>query len=455
MDPSSPDSVISRKDGVEPSKKKARHLMGKKLLFYSPFLLFFLALFYIVFSLTRQKDTVLVLYNPEQMFEQQDKGSGSLEEKKTEILNSLNVEINEKSQGKGQEDTHRLSRLDRLWRSVKKYISQVPKNESRSGSRTLRKARLAIEPGTDGEPLSEDPLQTTADSERVLYNVLLLAKNQEIIRKASLETDEGKGLSGSHTHPPSMAHTSLNPSFPTLNNEKQGSVKILNNFESRDGVRTRGIVWKLHKNLSLEGSLDTTQVGETDPDLHDFGFRSVHALTFLRDQPTPSLMGGWDRIDSGYPRSYGIGLNLKIAPSVHMLFDYSHEYPNDYFIEYKGNWESSLMADFAKYRPEDENNASIHNFFFGLHYLHRDKRVLIPLHTGFFYSTSMAVEPLPSEVSMGFSLGGGYHKKDFQLGLSYRLRIWQNPDNALLIDTELDEEFNDRIANQVLFYLIF
>jgi len=237
---------------------------------------------------------------------------------------------------------------------------------------------------------------------------------------------------------------------------KRGPDGLFDQFHSREGVRTRGIVWQLHRNLSLEGTLDTTQVGETDTDLNDFGFRSVHALTFLRGQPRPSFMKGWDRIDSGYPRSYGIGLNLRLSSTMHMLFDYSHEYPNDYFIEYRGNWESSLVTDYMKNRPDEPNNASFHNFFFGLRYMHRDQAALIPLHTGFFYSTNMAEDPLPSDVSMGFSIGGGYHKQDVQLGLAYRLRVWQNPAASLLLDREdLEEEFNTRISNQLLFYLTF
>ena len=447
--------MTSQGDGGEPAVKNSRHLAGKKYLFYAPILLFILVLSYLVFSLTREKETVLVLYNPDQLFEQDKEESISLEEKKTEILNSLNVEIKEKSRGNDQEDSLLLSSLDRLWRSFKKYIAPKKKAARRPVFAPSSKGLTAKEHGQEKDGASRDPLQTMADSERVLYNVLLLAKNQEVIEKASLETDAGETLPLAHPLPPSIMNESLDTTFLQEMRASRVSEKLLHNFTPRDGVRTRGIVWKLHKNLSLGGSLDTTQVGETDSDLHDFGFRSVHALTYLRDQPGPSLMAGWDKIDSGYPRSFGIGLNLRLTQSVHMLFDYSHEYPNDHFIEYRGNWESSLVSDFAKKRPEDDNNMSFHNFFFGLHYLHRDKVALIPLHTGFFYSTNMAAEPLPSEVSMGFSIGGGYHKKDFQLGLSYRLRIWQNPDDLLLINSELDEELNKRISNQVLFYLTF
>ena len=58
---------------------------------------------------------------------------------------------------------------------------------------------------------------------------------------------------------------------------------------------------------------------------------------------------------------------------------------------------------------------------------------------------------------MGFSLGGGVHRKDVQLGLSYRLRIWQNPAAGLLSvqDAQEQQQLTTRISNQVLFYLTF
>jgi hypothetical protein len=57
---------------------------------------------------------------------------------------------------------------------------------------------------------------------------------------------------------------------------------------------------------------------------------------------------------------------------------------------------------------------------------------------------------------MGFSVGGGYQRQDLRLGLSYRLRIWQNPDYALLpMQGSQAEDLSTRISNQLLFYLSF
>jgi len=231
--------------------------------------------------------------------------------------------------------------------------------------------------------------------------------------------------------------------------------ELLYNLEPISGVRTRGVSWRLHRNLTVEGTLDTTQMGQIDNDLNDFGFRSVHALTFLRDFSRPLTMMGYDSIDSGYPRSYGIGLNYRLSSSMQMLFDYSHEYPSDHFIEYRGNWESSLLTDYAKNRPEgEEDYSSIHNFFFGLRYLHRMEEALVPVHTGFFYSTNMADETFPSDVSMGFSVGGGYQKNALQLGVSYRLRIWENPEDQFLMELS-EDDIKTRVSNQVLFFIAF
>jgi hypothetical protein len=209
---------------------------------------------------------------------------------------------------------------------------------------------------------------------------------------------------------------------------------------------------RINRILALEGLVDATSVGETDPDLHDFGIRSLHALTLLQGETLPPEHLRATRIDSGYPRSYGIGVNLRLSPAVNFLFDYSHESLNDHFIEYRGSWESSLVTDYSKTRPDAEE--ATHSFFFGLRYLlDRNPEQLIPLQTGFFYSTNMASEPLSSDVSLGFGIGGGLYRKGMRLGLAYRLRVWENPVPALVTDREA--EFTQKLSNQFLFSLSF
>jgi hypothetical protein len=193
-------------------------------------------------------------------------------------------------------------------------------------------------------------------------------------------------------------------------------------------------------------------MAETDPDLSDFGFRTVHALNFLRDRPPPGYVKGYDGVDSGYPLSYGIGLNYQVSPLVNLRFDYAYETPTDYLVEYNGSWESSLMTNYDKRRSEDP--LSIHSFFLGLRYLHRQKTTLFPLHTGFFYSTNMDDEPLDSNVSLGFSIGGGINREDFRLGFAWRFRIWDNPEDQFLKELEM-EELETRVSNQFLFTLLF
>jgi hypothetical protein len=191
---------------------------------------------------------------------------------------------------------------------------------------------------------------------------------------------------------------------------------------------------------------------ETDPDLGDFGFRTVHALNFLRDRPASSLMAGYDGVHSGYPLSYGIGVNYQISPLVNLRFDYSYETPIDYLVEYNGSWESSLMTNFEKSRTD--NPLSVHSFFFGFRYLYQQKAIRFPLHTGFFYSTNMEDEPLDSNVSMGFSMGAGIHKRDLRLGFAWRFRVWDDPEQRFLDEQEM-RDVETRVSNQFLFTLLF
>jgi hypothetical protein len=396
--------------------------------------------------LSRNRDAVRVLYDPDHLFQDGERPAAPLEQQKSEILTRLNQELDQSNHRQQPEEHRLLAQLDRLWRSFKRYISpeEPPQPPAPEG-----KESQAVSPRRGPAPAPADPFARAApESTDVVQHVLALASSQEVIRKASDPEASETGKDGTAGAAP-QAVSSL-----VKEPGKQATDRILNRFTALDGVRTRGMAWQIDRYLSLEGTLDATQVGETDPDLRDFGLRSVQALAFLQQEPGAGAVRGWDKIDSGYSRSYGIGVNLRLSPRMQMLFDYSHEYPTDHFIEYRGDWESSLMTDYTK-KPQDDPS-SVHNFFFGLRYLHHQTTALLPFQTGFFYSTNMATDPLPSDVSMGFSVGGGYQRQDLRLGLSYRLRIWQNPDYALLpLQGSPANDLNTRISNQLLFYLSF
>lgn len=446
----------SAPQGIAHESGTARHKalrLGRLCLFPALFGVTLAILFFLLFSLSRNKDAVRALYDPDQLFDPGGQAASPLGGRKSEILTSLNEELDHASDRQQPEERRLLAQLDRLWRSLKSYLN--PRQEETAGTprspaggrgvpQTARTADLAQ---ARAAAVSEEH-----ESTAVLENLLRLAKDHDVIQKASQEEHAGEGPGAAVPGGEAGERGSLMALVEEPRRLQDSG--LFERFSPMGGVRTKGLVWRVHRNLSLEGTLDTTPEGGTDRDLYDFGLRSVHAMGFLRFDQGPTSGPGWDKIDSGYPRSYGIGLNYQVSTTMQMLFDYFHEVPNDHFIEYKGAWESSLMADYAKKRPEDIS--STHSFFFGLRYLHRDQGVLLPFHTGFFYSTNMAPEPLPSEVSIGFGVGGGVHKKDMQLGLSYRLRIWQNPDAELVrLSYTQEEELNTRISNQLLFYLTF
>jgi hypothetical protein len=453
MEPETPEVRVLPASDLRAARRDSSDLPFRKLALVSILFLFLGTLVSLIFLLSRERNMYMALLNPDQPFDQERDESGLLEKRKAEILRSLNEDIHNKTRGTDQDDNRLLARLDRLWSSLKRYVSQeadqkpLPERVSESESHAAReRLRTWVPPPNQaGNPLD-------MQSEEILQNILSLSNDPKVIREVSLKNGRNpaplraESLDAKNSDTKSAIHTRATGSG-TLED-------LLYRLEPTGGLRTRGVAWRLHPKLTVEGSLDTTQVGETDTDLTDFGFRSVQALAFLRDQSSPSLMG-YDNIDSGYPRSYGIGLNFRLSSSMQMLFDYSHEYPNDYFIEYRGNWESSLLADFSKKRPDNsQGDVSTHNFFFGLRYLHRMDKALIPLHTGFFYSTNMADDPLPSDVSMGFSVGGGYQKNAMQLGVSYRLRIWENPEDLLLTEMAAGD-INTRVSNQLLFFMAF
>jgi hypothetical protein len=456
MDPEPKQNSPPMKPERNPGERPILALSIKNISLALVLLLFLSSLLYLVFCMSREKQTFIALYNPDQLFEEGSEEADSLKERKSEIFKSLNEDINQEDSDKSQEANRLLASLDRLWRSLKRYVSpskpEMPPPPSTPMQAADRRTYGRLEGGT-GLVVQEEQAEEADVQDEVLYNILALSRDPEVIREAS-----GKrgGDGEARREPPSPEiDKALQSPLASENSGTRSLEEFLYNLEPRDGVRTRGVAWKLHRNVTLEGTVDTTHLGQVDDDLSDFGFRSVHALTFLRNQTRPVMMMGFDNIESGYPRSYGIGLNFRLSSSMQMLFDYSHEYPTDHIIEYRGNWESSLLTDYAKKRPDNsDGDVSIHNFFFGLRYLHRMEKALIPVHTGFFYSTNMAEEPFPSDVSMGFSVGGGYQKNALQMGVSYRLRIWENPEDQLLMEM-VEEDFDRRVSNQVLFFISF
>jgi hypothetical protein len=110
------------------------------------------------------------------------------------------------------------------------------------------------------------------------------------------------------------------------------------------------------------------------------------------------------------------------------------------------------MAD--SYRGQPEDASSLHSFFVGFRYLCQQKATRVPLHTGFFYSTNMEDEPLASNVSVGFSIGGGINRRDLNLGFAWRFRVWDNPEMRFVDQRDL-QQLETRVSNQFLFTLLF
>ena len=406
-----------------------------------------LPLGYSLFSWSKNTYSFLALYSPEQLFQETDDPSVPLEHKKTKILQSLNAEIEQDNHINEGQEGWLLARLDGLWRSVRKYVAPSGEDASRVAARS-RGSATAERPSSAHSETSESP--GTAGPEQVLQSVLTLTADPKVIQNASRDTRRTPPTSR-HRYKPllSVPAESL---AQIAAEERSPTEDWLYRFESLKGVRTNSMICQFNESLALEGTVEATPVGDTDPDLSDFGFRTVHALNFLRDRPTPALMTGRGGVDSGYPVSYGIGLNYQVSPLFNLRFDYAHETPNDYFVEYNGSWESSLVTSYSKKRAEDP--LSVHSFFVGLRYLHQQKANLIPLHTGFFYSTNMNDDPLASNVSLGFSIGGGVNRRDVRLGFAYRFRIWDNPEDQFFKERDM-EELETRLSNQVLFTLVF
>lgn len=410
-----------------------------------------LPLGYSVFSWSVKTYSFLALYKPEQIFRESDGSTDPLEHKGTEILEALNAEIQQESHIKQSQESWLLARLDRLWYSVREYVS--PSGE-REPSVTASKRPVGFEDKVLAHPFPGQlkPAEPARAEEKqgILYDVLSLATDPKVIQ--SVSEDPGKDPGASRKAYQSLMPAPAESPGHAHQDEELPAAEWLYRFESLKGNRTQSVIYQFNRNLSLEGTVEAKPMGETDPDLSDFGFRTVHALSFLRDRPAPSVMMGYEGVSSGYPISYGIGLNYKLSRLFNLRFDYSHETPNDSLVEYNGTWESSLMTSYDKHRLEDP--LAIHSFFLGLRYLHRQKTTLFPLHTGFFYSTNMDDEPLDSNVSLGFSIGAGINRRDLRLGFAWRFRIWDNPEDQFLKEQEM-KELDTKVSNQFLITLVF
>ena len=410
-----------------------------------------LPLGYFVISWSMNTYSFLSLYRPEQLFQENDDPAATHETKGTEILQALNAEIEQESHVKQTEEGWLLARVDRLWHSIRRYVSPSPEKKSRVAEGP--RATLANEkPLSHPFPARANPTEAPGSEKTAqdLHNVLSLAADPEILETASEDSTVRSAPSRKSYKP--LLTVSTKAAEALQEDEEHATEEWLYRFEPLKGVRTQSLIYQFNGNLAFEGTVEATPMGETDTNLADFGFRTVHALNFLHDHPTPSIMMGYDGVHSGYPLSYGIGLNYQVSPLVNLRFDYSFETPNDYLVQYNGSWESSLITNYNKSRSD--NPLSIHSFFLGFRYLVQQKATRIPLHTGFFYSTNMEDEPLSSNVSMGFSVGGGIQRRDLRLGFAWRFRVWDNPEQQFLDEREM-RELETRVSNQFLLTLMF
>lgn len=390
----------------------------------------------------------LTFYRPEQVFQKIEDPAVPPQSRGTEILEALNAEIQQESFVKKGEESWLLARLDGLWHSVRRYVSPGGKDESALQDE-FRRTALKHQPPSEPLPLKAVPHESpeTDAGEQSLRNILSLSKDPEVLGTATADRLEAK----KRLYEPLLA-VSSEATSDMEGQEGRKTADWLYRFESLKGLRTQSLIYQFNRNLALEGTVEAEPRAETDPDLSDFGFRTVHALNLLRDSPAPGSTMAYDAVHSGYPLSYGIGLNYRVSPLVNLRFDYSYETPHDDLVEYRGTWESSLMTNYDKSPPED--SLSVHNFFVGLRYLYQQRATRVPLHTGFFYSTNMDDEPLSSNVSLGFSIGGGINRRDLHLGFAWRFRVWDNPEPQFLQQQEL-QELETRVSNQFLFTLLF
>jgi hypothetical protein len=423
----------------------------RKVYLYVLLAAFSVPLGYLVVSLSMNTYSFLSLYRPEELFQETDRPSAPMEAKGSEILEALNQEIEKEGYVEKREESWLLARVDRLWHSVRRYVS--PSGGTQSGTRDDSPPPLE-----NTDPLSypfPSRIKPSESSEiektpQDLKNLLSLSADPEVLE--SVSQDGLSSQSAARGTNQNLLKLSSASTGSTQEGHGQRTAEWLYRFEPIKGVRTQSLSYQLSRHLALEGTVEAQPMGDTDTDLSDFGFRTVHALNLLRDRPMPATVMGYEGVHSGYPLSYGIGVNYQVSPLVNLRFDYSYETPHDYLVEYNGSWESSLMTNYHKSPTED--SLSIHSFFFGFRYLCRQNATRIPLHTGFFYSTNMEDEPLDSNVSMGFSIGGGINRRDLHLGFAWRFRVWDNPEPQFLEQQEM-QDLETRVSNQFLFTLQF
>ncbi len=448
------DTMSPRTSSKDRSARRIFALRGR--LFTVILALGLIPLLYHTYRWTREVYSSFVEHRPDRLLTRQQLPSLDPEERKSEILRHLNTEIERDLRERRQEESWLLARVDNLWQALsRRFFSaehsqrqrRAPAPKPPAHVEALRPPPLPAPSATGEEP----PVVATHD---VLPGLLALAG------QPAMEEESRSGEPGSPPH--SSAHSPHAPRIPRLQSSllssdvepaATGPARWLYRFEPVDGVRTRSLICQINPRLQLEGTVEATPTAVTDIDLSDFGFRTVHALAFLRDRPvSSSLFMGGTGVDSGYPVSYALGLNFDASPCLSLRFDYSYEAPNAQLIEYRGSWESSLLTEYEK--NSDESVPTFHNFFFGMRYLLQEKEAEIPLQTGFFYTTSMDDDPLLSEVSLGFTIGGGIVKKDLRLGVTYRFRVWNSPEEEALQGTR-GKDLGTRMANQFLFTLTF
>jgi len=376
-----------------------------RLVFYSIFVIIATPLAYYTFNLYKANtDLLKAIYQPDKAFQQAKDAGSPLEDRKNEIIESLNAELTQESSQPDQEETRILAMLDNLWHSIQEVVAPLKKKTAP----VLKISPVAISGhGTNGSRGQGEPLEDleTLKRIRMLKNVLSLAADDEVIYKASTADREGYNLNKGNTYSIFGNRSISYFNYPDGSEPGFSENRWISRFQSLEGFNTRSIIWRLHRRLELEGTWEASAASDTDPDLIGFGFRSVQALAFLQDRALAPVLMNRSKIDSGYPLSYGIGLNLRLSPELNIHFDYSHEYKSDHLIEYNGNWESSLVTDYLNTKTEDV--LSIHNFFVGFRYMHRNNVAFIPLHTGFFYSTNMLNQPIASKIQGLQHWGGG------------------------------------------------
>ena len=401
---------------------------------------FALPLGYFLVSWSIHVYSFFTLYRPEKIFHESPDPADVAAEKGPGILEALNAEIQEENSARQGEEGWLLARVDRLWRSVRRYVAPAVHRQAPASAKPMPPAVAHSRSRRPTAPRTPPPTSPDVDKTvRRLQKVPPLATQAEVF----------KGIVKARDPLPAVSSKSLDP---LATERRRKTAESLYRVQSLKGLRTESVIYHLNHRLTFEGTIEAKPEAETDPDLSDFSFRTVHALSFLENRTGPSIMTDYQGVHSGYPLSYGLGLNYQVSPVVTLQFDYSYESPNDYLVEYNGTWESSLMNNYRKKRQD--NPFSVHSFFLGLRYLCRKENAQIPLHTGFFYSTNMDDDPLLSNVSLGFTIGGGINRRNLSLGLAWRFRVWDNPDPRFPDEQQM-QELQTRVANQFLFTLLF